>query len=65
MRDYNLIDERGNRFPVAALPTWQIHDLLASELTIDGSDGAGNETVECVRERLRIELVARQIEGRL
>ena len=57
MRDYFYAPDDGPRVAVANLPTWQIEDLLAGELIL--TDDVGTETVDDVRERLRIELVVR------
>ena len=64
MRDRYYIDSKtGARIPVAVLPTCLIEELLTMPLHVDGTNG--DEAVDDIRERLRIELVARKLEGRL
>ena len=65
MRDHYYIDsETGARTLVSALPTSFIEKLLAGQLQIVEAESA-DETVDNIKERLRIELIARQLEGRL
>lgn len=60
MRD-RFEDVEGRLIAIADLPTWRIREHLRErEFIVDGDD-----TPENVLERLRIELVAREIEGRL
>lgn len=63
MRDRYYIDEAGKLFAVAELPTQLIHELLTGPLILH--DPEIGESEENVRERLRIELTARGLEGRL
>lgn len=65
MRDHYLIDDAtGRRVPVAELPTTTVRELLATGVEVV-DDYEGPETEADVLARLRIELVARELEGRL
>lgn len=65
MRDYNYVDDEGRRVPVAGMRTETIVGiLLDGGVHIVDDDGYG-DVVENVLERLRIELTARELEGRL
>lgn len=65
MRDHYLVDEvTGRRVPVAELPTATVRELLETGVeVVDPYEGP--ETAADVMARLRIELVARELEGRL
>jgi hypothetical protein len=60
MRDYFYAPDEGPQVPVSEMMTADIQDILAvSDCVIHNRDG--NETVENVLERLRIELVIRNL----
>lgn len=62
MRDHNYLEEDGTRIPVAKLPIEKIVDLLSDgAVRIDNSDGGPGDTSENVIERLRIELLIREL----
>lgn len=62
MRDHNYLDEDGTRIPVAKLPIETIVDLLFDgAVEIENSDGGPGDTSENVMERLRIELLIREL----
>lgn len=61
MRDHNYITPEGRRMPVAEMPTSKIQELLADgEVQIDDSDGYRDPSAS-VMERLRIELLIREL----
>ncbi len=59
MRDYRYTPDDGPPMLVTKMPTAKIHELLANGIQIvpDGD----NATEENVRERLRIELLIREL----
>ncbi len=58
MRDHYNITKIGQRIAVGDLPTEKIHQLLSVPLEANGSDHP-SDTIEGVRERLRLELLIR------
>lgn len=63
MRDYILFFDRGGSATVAEMSVRDILDCLEDGVIIEPGDNCGSE--ENFLERCRIELVARQLEGRL
>lgn len=55
MRDYIFEDATGKEMPVAEMPVADIQDCLQSMVLVDGTDA------EAVKERLRIELLIREL----
>lgn len=60
MRDYNYIDEFGNRIPVSKMDTKTIHQILNEGMEIHNTDGEIDPT-PCVIERLQLELFIRAL----
>lgn len=60
MRDHRYIREDGTFVPVSQMTLEEIHDVLADDLEIH-PEGNPGETEENVRERLRIELLIRNL----
>lgn len=56
MQDHYLVDDDGTRTAIADLATWEIIELLR-----DGVEVIRDVTEDQFMERLRIELVAREI----
>lgn len=56
MQDHYLVDDDGTRTAIADLPTWLILELLH-----DGVDVIQDVTEDQFMERLRIELVVREL----
>lgn len=61
MQDYFVCREDGSESAVAEMPTAEILDMLAGDRTVEPRDGYPRELII---ERLKIELIAREIEGR-
>jgi hypothetical protein len=62
MRDHNYIREDGTRIPVSQMTTDEIVSvLLDGNVQMEHSDGAPTDAVQWVLERLRIELLIREL----
>lgn len=61
MQDYFVCREDGSESAVAEMPTSEIEEMLAGDRTVEPRDGYPRHLII---ERLEIELVAREIEGR-
>jgi hypothetical protein len=60
MKDYNYVTDEGTLIPTAQLTTAKIQELLAEGVQIVEADGQ-DANPENVMERLRIELVIREL----
>ena len=60
MKDHYFVDEDGSRTPVSQLPKAHILDMLARRDIEIVDDGSG-EIVEDIIERLKIELLIREL----
>ena len=64
MMDHRVSMDGGPARPVSELSTSEILEVLRDGVEITDDDGGGQFTADDCMERLRIELVIRQLEGR-
>lgn len=60
MNDHNYVDDEGNHIPTSRLLTEKIRELLHEGVQIVSTDGQ-TPNPESVMERLRIELLIREL----